>query len=151
MVSRINSSNLTKTQKLYAVESIKSAILNSKDEEKSRKVEKVLDDLVDLQTNEDDDSRSGEASEADDSLLFKSVYNPTASHDFFDLLFTPGDENIGDIRLNLQNHILQLSADSSSSLYGMPVKGDNVLREEYYEMSNYYFVSTEGLYINQYI
>lgn len=151
MISRINSSSLTKTQKLYAVESIKSAILHGKDEEKNRTIEEVLDDFADLPSDKKKDLTSGETTENDDSLLFNAVYNPTVSQDFFELLFTPGDENMGNIRVNLQDYTLQRSVDNGSAVQTLPTRLDEALREQYYEMSNYYFVSTEGLHINQYI
>lgn len=152
MVSRISGSNLSRTQKLYAVESIKSAILFGNDEEKNRKVEKVLDEIVDLGSQNDRDAISKETQENDDSLLYNSVYNATSSSEFFELLFTPGDENVGDIRINLQNYSLQSSLGRPSSLQdSSAAKIDDAIRETYYEMSNYFFVSTEGLHINQYI
>lgn len=152
MVSKITGSNLSRTQKLYAVESIKSAIIFGNDEEKNRKVEKVLDETVDLGSQNDSDIISKETQENDDSLLYNSVYNATSSSEFFELLFTPGDENIGDIRINLQKYSLQPYFGRSSSLQDpSAAKIDDAIRETHYEISNYFFVSTEGLHVNQYI
>jgi len=151
MVSRINSSSLSKTQKLYAVESIKSAILNENEEEKSRKTESAPDDFADLSSDKDRESIKGETAENDIIHIYDSVYYPTFGPDFFNLIFTPGDEYIGDIRMSLQQYTLQSTSGNSASSHDRTNYFDGVLRDQKYEMSNYYFVTTEGLHINQYI
>lgn len=151
MVSRINSSGLTKTQKLYAIESIRSAILNDNDEEKSRKAESAPDDFADLSPDKEREQTKGETAGNNKIPIYNSVYYPTFGSDFFNLIFTPGDEYIGDIRMSLQQYTQQSTSGNSASSRNRTIYFDGVLRDQKYEMSNYYFVTTEGLHINQYI
>ena len=151
MVSRINSSNLSRTQKLYAIESIKTAILSGNDEEQNREVERVLDEFADIHSEDELDGSPKEVVEDDDSALYRSLYSPSSSFDFFDLLYTPGDENLQDIRMNLQNYSPHTSSLSSVTMHGLKSTVDETMRESYYEMSNYFFVSMEGIHVNQYI
>lgn len=152
MISKINSSNLTKPQKLFAVESVKSAILYNKEEE-SRRVEKVPEDYVDLSSGDNTDVSVQESAENDESQLFHVAYKPSKSHEFFTLLFSPGDEMMGHIKEKIQDYTVQTTSASADPSVPQRLDStvDESVREHFYEMSNYHYVSVEGLHINQLI
>jgi len=53
--------------------------------------------------------------------------------------------------MNLQNYSPHTSSLSSVTMHGLKSTVDETMRESYYEMSNYFFVSMEGIHVNQYI